>query len=427
MNRVIKYLAILAFIILLSACGSKRNPTGGPVDTVNPEIVATLPQEFGSITDQIEITFSKAMDKGSFLEGLYFYPPISAKKLSYSGRTLQIRINEALKPNTNYYVTLSTRIKDTRGNPLSRNHSLVFSSGKLNELRLSGNISYEDAADSSLPLSIDLYSADALLVLSQITQGSSYAIEALNPAEYVLRAYQDKDANGRYDFSNEAWFESRIHLKSTSNLDLKMAYADTSMVEIREIRPVSERELDILFTEIPASIGTVSIRSSNGNRLPVLIKELDGQKLTLITEAQDSLSYKLEIRDLLDRKSNLNKVSGIRFQGSRKADLEAPRLLASIPRNGTSVSSLQPVLELRFSEIIPQKTMRVRLEASDTGNVIPIEVLTGDSRIYRFRPLSPLANYRSHRLIVQADTQDSAGNPLGTEAIINFLPLLKAE
>lgn len=417
---------LLCFItFMLISCGSKKSPTGGPLDTVKPEVLATLPQEFGQLSDSIEITFSKAMDISSFTEGLYFYPPIGDKKLSYSGRTLSIRINEKLKDNTNYYLTLSTRIRDTRGNPLSNSRSYVFSSGRLNDLRLSGNIIYEEQADNGKPVTISLYSADSLLVLSHTSTGSTFGIEALNPAMYILKGWQDKDANGRFDLGREPWFEEKVDLKRSASLDLQMNYADTTLTVIRDVKARTDRLVELTLSKAPVSLGSIIVRAENGSRLRVLISELEGSQLTLITEAQDSLTYRVEISDLSDAKGNRNPMSAISFKGSRVQDKEAPRILSSTPRNGTSVSSLKPILTVNFNEIIPLDRMQVKLLATDQNREIPVQIVKGDSKSYSFQPAQTLTNYRSHSLIIMADTQDSAGNPLGNDHVISFLPLLK--
>ena len=425
MNKAIRLACILFLAFMMMSCGSKKNPTGGPVDTVKPEVLATLPQEFGQLTDRIEITFSKAMDKSSFTEGLYFYPPISARKISYSGRTLSIRIEEKLKDDTNYYLTLSTRIKDTRGNPIAQSRSFVFSSGRLSDLRLGGKIDYEESADQGKPVTIDIFSADSLLVLSHTANGASYGIETLNPAVYLLKAYQDKDANGRYDLGREAWFEGRVDLKRSANLDLMMSYNDTTLTVIKDARAISDRKVELTLSKVPVSIGAVSVRAGNGIRLPVLISELEGIRLTLITQTQDSLDYRVEISDLKDVRGNRNPKSGIGFKGSIIKDTEAPIVLSSTPRNGTSVSNLLPTITVNFSEIIPLGNMKARLLASDQNKEIPLQILKSDSRSYSFQPSQPLSNYRSHSLVILANTLDISGNPLGKHHVISFLPLLK--
>lgn len=416
---------IVILALVLSACGSKKSPTGGPVDNVKPEVLSIIPQEYDQLSELIEITFSKPMDKNCFLEGLYFYPPLINKKISYSGRTLSIRINEKLQENTNYHLTLSTRIKDIRGNSLSQSRSYTFASGKLQDLSLGGNIEYEIVADGAKPVILDIFSADSLWVRSDILNGSSYRIEALNPAGYHLRAYQDKDSNGRYDFGREPIYEGSVDLKRSANLNLLMAYQDSIMVEIKSVRAGSSQELEINFNKEPASMGSIAIQSTSGKNLPVLYKELEGTKLTLVTAKQDSTEYRIIIHDLKDHKQNHNKLSGARFKGNLKEDESTLRLLGSTPRNGTSVADLQPQLHLRFNNIIPTQGLKIKLIATDSNSEIPIRIHKADSKTCIIQPVNALINYRSYKLILLSDTTDALGNKLGKEESISFLPLMK--
>ncbi|MDZ4182513.1 MAG: Ig-like domain-containing protein, partial [Candidatus Cloacimonadaceae bacterium] len=119
MNKVFKALIIIALAVSLYSCGSKKSPTGGAVDAEKPTVLTTLPAQFGQISEgRILIDFSKPMDKSSITQGIYIYPPIADKKISLDKNSISIRILEKLKENTNYYVTLTTRLKDIRGNNL---------------------------------------------------------------------------------------------------------------------------------------------------------------------------------------------------------------------------------------------------------------------------------------------------------------------
>ncbi|MFA7049297.1 MAG: Ig-like domain-containing protein, partial [Bacteroidales bacterium] len=77
------YLALfLILMMLLCACGSKKNPTGGPEDTEKPSILSSVPAEYGDISSGIiEIDFSKAMDKSSLSNSVFFYPPIANRRI----------------------------------------------------------------------------------------------------------------------------------------------------------------------------------------------------------------------------------------------------------------------------------------------------------------------------------------------------------
>lgn len=425
-NTAFKLLVTITLALFLISCGSKKSPTGGPEDKDRPEVIAMLPAQFSQISDRIEFTFSKALDKTTLAQSIYIYPPIANKTINASDRVLTITIKEPLLANTNYYVTFTPRLKDVRGNSLAANQSYIFASGALNDNRLAGTISYEDRADYNFPVNINLFSSDSLLVMSHSVQGAAYAIDGLNAAQYIVRAYQDKNRNSLYDFGSEPWFESKVQVNQVANLEMQLAYADTTKPVIRTVTAKSDREIEITLSEPVQALGKITLRNiENRFELPVLITEIRNTQLTLITAPQDSVTYAAEIENLRDSKGNVNTLSALRFQGTRKKDTIAPEILSSNPRNGTSVSSLEPILEITFSEIIPLDGLQVTLTATDTGQSIPLRVVSADSRTCRMRPTRPLTNYRSHTLTISAETTDSSGNKLGKDYQLVFLPLVR--
>jgi len=73
---------ICLVIITVFSCGKDKPPTGGPKDTIPPEIIDFEP---GNLTknfrdDEITITFTETIDERSFEDALHLYPPIMKKK-----------------------------------------------------------------------------------------------------------------------------------------------------------------------------------------------------------------------------------------------------------------------------------------------------------------------------------------------------------
>jgi len=427
MNKVFSTLIIILSIILLIGCGSKRSPTGGPVDTEKPVLTASIPQQFDDISaKRIELTFSKALDKSSITRGIYIYPPILNKKVHYASNTLTIEIREDLLPDTNYYITLTSAIKDTRGNALEQNQTLVFRHGRLNDHRISGIIHLEDEADRKLPVTINVLSPDSLMIMSHRFTGSAYAIETLNPSPHILRAFIDKNTNDRYDYGIEPYFEGRTPLQQFVNLDINLAYADTTKPVINSVQAISDRELRITLNKPLSQWKEIKVLTPSERRpLPIAITMMDGKLLTLLTEPADSARYLLEIHEASDAKGNVQSLTTIQFNGSTRADTTAPVILATLPRTGTAVSDLRPVIEIHFSKIIPANAIQYSLIQSDTKQVVPLEIIQADHKIYRFRPSQDLINQKSHLLTINAETTDFNGNPLGRDFEMTFLPLVR--
>ena len=425
MNRVSKLFALVFIIILMQACGSKRSPTGGPVDKTSPELLSSLPSEFSDITDQvIELTFSKDLDKSSITTGLYIYPPVLNKNVLVEKNRVLISLNEELLPNTNYYVSLTPRIKDLRGNSLAEATYLVYASGELQRNRLSGILNYEKEEDRGRAMQFSLYSSDSLQVLSRQIRTGAFALDEINQGDYFYRAFIDKNENSRYDFGTEPWAESTVSVRGVSSIEINLAYADTSKVRLRSIVPVSNRELQLVFTEELASYSSISISDSSGMALPIQITHHTRDKINLITNLQNPVTYKLSISNLRDLKGNLTPISQFSFKGSTLEDKTAPRILSSIPRNGTSVNSQRPNLQVVFSEIIPADSLSFRLISPDDDSTIPVQKLQAPANQLLLRPEADLRPNRSYILIIEDHTADSSGNRLAEAYRLNFLVLL---
>lgn len=423
-GKVILLLGLIAALSLSTGCGSKRNPTGGPVDSEKPVLISSAPAELGTLNKGIlEIDFSKAMDKSSVTNSVYIYPPVLNRKITLSKATLRIEINETLKPDTFYFVTLTTRLKDQRNNPLDKPYTLTFKSGKPEPSRISGRIAYENDADQGLPIQLSLFSPDSLLIRMDQISGASYALDNLNPAAHRLRAYIDKDQNGRYDQSLEPYFEGLAEAGKIQSLDLNLAYVDTTWAQIRSVQEKSRHELELTFSKPITSYVGLQLKPAIGSDPQIIQQYLRGDKLILLTTALDSTRYTLEMQHLRDAKGNISPKTGISFFSQGKPDDNPPRILSTTPRTGASVNSLRPEFEIYFSEIIPREKFQARLIAADSKTEIPLEVTSVTGRTVKVRPVSDLTNYRSHTLKILKTTTDYSGNPLDQDYDLVFLPI----
>ena len=420
------YLALfLILMMLLCACGSKKNPTGGPEDTEKPSILSSVPAEYGDISSGIiEIDFSKAMDKSSLSNSVFFYPPIANRRINISRATMRIEIREKLQPDTYYYISLSNRLKDLRGNELDKAQTLVFKSGNPKTASLSGLINYEREEDNSARIKVSVFSADSLLVMMDELGGSSYQLSALAPAEYRLRAYIDKNLNGRYDTSIEPFFEELAKVDTRSSMDIEMAYEDTTLAQIRRVNQVSPHEIEIELSEEIDKFDFVEfLKEDSDEELTVIRRYLTGNIIRVLTSIPDSTSYKVQVRNLKDIKGNISPLSSISFRPKEFIDTLPPRVLTVSPRNGATVNDLRPLIEISFSEIILPENLHVKLIASDSKQEVALAVESINGRMLGLRPENDLVNYRSYQLVILEDTQDYSGNKMETGWETVFLPI----
>nr|MDK2851101.1 hypothetical protein [Candidatus Cloacimonadota bacterium] len=422
-----KLLRIVLSLLLLSglvACGSKRSPTGGDKDTEMPTVLSSSPAIMGDISSKvIEIDFSKPMDRSSITSSVYIYPPVSEKRISLSRSTLRIEIIDELKDDTIYFVTLSTRLKDLRGNNLERANTLVFRHGEPETARLSGLINYENPLDNGLPIIMSLFSADSLLVMMDEARGASYEIPSLIPQSYNLRAYIDKNRNGHYDVTQEPFFDSPVLVEARTTMDLNMAYVDTTLAQIRQIQVVSPHELEVHLNKPIDRFGILEITSDEVQPPEILHQYLQGDILRILTTQLDSLSYTLRMRNMEDAKGNLSVDSSIRFTVHTLKDDQPPRLISSVPRHGATIDNTKPQIELTFSEIMTRDNLHLSLMVSDTKAEAEFRIVHIQGRKVILEPVQELINYRSYSLIIHGDSQDYYGNHMGNDVEIVFLPI----
>lgn len=413
--------------LFIVGCGSKQSPTGGKQDLDKLQLLASIPVEYDEINEQkIELTFSKAVDRSTLLKGIYIYPTVSNKKINVDGNLVTIKFLEALNKDTNYYVTLTTRIKDVRGNTLDNNQTLIYKHGKLQNNKISGLISYEDPKDKGLPIQVNLLGADSLWVLSRSFTGDSYRLEGLNPMSYIMRAYIDKNLNGRYDASLEPYQEYDIAEKEIANYDITMAYADTVKPAIKLVKAVSNREYEIVLNKTVKSFQKVTVQSLNSkDNLQVFALDREPDKITIVTSQTDTTKWQFTVTELVDNKGNTNKSSIMIASGSSKPDITPPSIINSNPRSGATVNTLQPILEISFSEIVPSAMFKATLTETDSKKAIPFKLVKSNQKTYHIQPERPLENYKSCVLTIQEETSDLSGNNLKQPFKLVFLPILR--
>jgi PBP1b-binding outer membrane lipoprotein LpoB len=419
-------ISIFLVLFILISCGHRKSPTGGKKDTINPEILSILPEEFSDINDKdIEITFSKPIDRTSILTGIYIYPQIDRKKFRWDKNVLTIKILEKLENNTNYFFSFSQRIKGEHGNGLDRDYTFVFASGKLNENKISGNLIFELEEDSNQPIQCKIQAPDSTFIFNQIIKGKAYSFENLNNTDHILEAYIDKNKNNKYDYGNEPYFHEYVTAGQFNSVEMEMIYSDTLKPEIQSLKVHSNKQIELKLSEIVKNYSEIMIVSADSLEIPVSVQahSLREDIISIISAELDTLQYYLKIYSLEDNKQNVSNELSILFDGLTVRDSIQPEVLFVYPRNGATIDNLKPVISITFSEIIPLNNFEAQLVNSETLKKIPLEVLSGHSDIYKLQPEIELANYSSYTLKI--NITDSSNNQIEELFKTSFIPIVR--
>ncbi|MBT7469805.1 MAG: hypothetical protein HN692_05285 [Candidatus Cloacimonetes bacterium] len=419
------YFTIFLFAIILLSCGHKKNPTGGKKDTTKPEIVAINPAEFSDISEKnIEVIFSKPIDRTSIYSGLYIYPTILKKKFKWDKNTLIIHIDEPLLENTNYYFSFGQQIECERGNSLDKNYLFVFKNGKLQQNRVAGKFIFEKQIDQNLPIQTKLMAADSTLIYQRKLSDSNFVFEDLNFIDHILEFYIDKNKNQKYDYGKEPFFKKYVSQNNAVTIDIEMSYADTIKPKIKSVKTKWQNQIEIICSEPIKVISQISIVSIDSLEITKNVEKyiIQAEKIKLICEDLDTLQYKIIFADFTDAKDNLS-CDSILFDGKTLQDTIPPEIMEYFPRNNATVSELLPIFELEFNEIIFAKDIVAKFVEVETNRQIEAEISENMTGKFFVKPTKKLNNMTSYKLQIFA--KDKKNNQQKNLLEINFIPIVR--
>lgn len=395
----------IVILMMLAACGHRQNPTGGKQDTTKPEILATNPAEFQDIsTMDLEIVFSKPIDRSTIIGGVHVYPEISNKKYKWDKNNLIIQIHEKLQQNTNYYFTFTTRIKGERGNQLDRDYTFIFASGELNSCRLSGKIDWEKPDDKKNATTLKLMSADSTYIMTKQITTQTYSLENLNLEDHIIEAFTDLNKNNKYDYGREPFFYHYQTAARLASINIHLAYEDTLKPKIKSVDVLSENQLTFHFDKPVKQFDDLYLSTQELDFLipQIIATSLQDQQLSVLCTKMDTIRYQAVFKNLTDFKANSSDSVSISFDGIAVPDSIPPRVESVSPRNGSTIETWQPEIKISFSEIILNENLSIELEATETKKKMPVKVISGNSKQIILTPQSDLQNYTTYELRISA-------------------------
>lgn len=405
------------------SCGNRKNPTGGPVDDEKPIVLNVFPSNLEQIeNNEITLTFSKLMDQSTFTSGIQFYPPITNTKLIWDKNTLTIKIKDRLKDNCNYFLTLNTMIKCFHGNSLEKPVTYIFRNGELNEFDLSGTFSYESSQDQNLSKKVLILDKDSLLVFEQSFLENSFKISHLNNQDFIVRSYIDKNNNNIYDYSKEPFSQVMTDHKNKKAIQVNLTYADTLKPDIKQIKSISSKDIEITFTKNINHVPyTVFYDEKSSSSLSIIASELIDNKVHYITSPQDTVKYKIIIKQLMDKKGNEANPKEAFVQGTHADSKAAPFVVSSSIRNGIAIFETKPILSIKFSELILKNNLKYSLTEIETKKEIPLKVIKSNSSEWQFTTEQQLKPFNSYLFKIDKSSYNHFGVNFNNDYEIIFL------
>lgn len=237
--------------VLLTACASIGNPSGGPRDEDPPRFVRSNPvrgaRDFSG--DRINIYFNEIVNvKDAFTKVVVSPPSASTPRVSSQGRRVSVEFRDTLLPNTTYTIDFANAIEDNNEGNKLQGFTYTFSTGAdIDTLRISGMV------------------LDALTLEPQQGILVGAHTDATDSA-FISRRFDrvaKTDDRGRFTLYGLKEIPYRVY--ALSDMDGDMAYAnpeeDLAFMPVT-VTPSSERiqVTDTIFNLLNGDVDTVVTR-----------------------------------------------------------------------------------------------------------------------------------------------------------------------
>ncbi len=258
-------------ITLLTGCAQVGVLSGGEKDETAP--VPTTRPEQGQTQftgNSIEFTFDEHVTLNNPKENIFMIPQVNGIQAVLKKKTLTVRWNETLLPNTTYVMYLNNAVKDIHeGNDSLMTY--VFSTGEMiDSLRYEVELVDAWSNEAMKNIFIGLYSdtnTTSPLYFSRSNSRGQVQFTNLKSGSYTVRAFPDEDKDRKLNRSEMRGFRE-------STLVLDSSIIDT--VPIRLSKPVELKARNPSFIG-PGLIGVGAPFSLESARFEIL-----GQQVTRI-------------------------------------------------------------------------------------------------------------------------------------------------
>lgn len=220
MRKTIRHIVLLMLSFLLLRCANVVSPTGGPKDVTPPVVLSTSPNNNSvNFTGKtINITFDEYVTLDNPTKNVLISPPMEKSPVfKLNGKTLMVRFEEKLKPETTYSINFGNAIKDLHEGNILKNYTYIFSTGNYTDsLSLIGTVYNAYKLEAEKEMYVMLYDTgkenaniDSLPYLSlpdyitMTDDKGKFVFRALSDKNYMLFALKDGNSNMLYDLPNE--------------------------------------------------------------------------------------------------------------------------------------------------------------------------------------------------------------------------------
>jgi uncharacterized protein (DUF2141 family) len=356
----------LVYPLFLLACARQTTPTGGPKDSIPPQLVSSHPVQGSTNFKEktIELTFNEDVALNNPKEQLIITPALSKDPVIKTKKEkVTLIFDEELKDSTTYSINFRESIQDiTEKNPADM-LKLAFSTGSyIDSLSIEGHVYNLLTSADVKDATIALYESDTFQIFKNkptyITKSDAkgkFKFENLKPGHYHIYGMEDKSKNLIVDSKTESYG----FLKGSIPLDKKIGQVQIPLVRLdsRPLKITSARPYGTYFN-IKTTKNIVNYKIVPPSQHPIISSFGEDQSNIRVfntLDGLDSLQIRLEASDSIS--NAIDTAFFIKFS-ERNAK---PENFTSVPQNFDviinkseikgSIKFNKPILDINFDSI----------------------------------------------------------------------------
>ncbi len=251
MHKITSLFLSIAFTVIIFACAKQTTPTGGPKDTIPPQLISSQPkhQALNSNPKTLVLEFDEHVILANPKEQIIITPDLQKKYDVTAKRTRVIlELETSLDSNTTYSINFRDAVQDiTEKNP-ANNLRLAFSTGNyIDSLSITGTVRDLFLNKEVKDATVALYQSDTFNIFrhkptyfTKTNTKGEYAIENLKHGIYYIYAFDDKNRNLIVDSKSEIYgfrADSMYLDQSVDNINIYTLKLDARPLVLTSARP----------------------------------------------------------------------------------------------------------------------------------------------------------------------------------------------
>lgn len=440
-------------LVLLAGCAGQVPPGGGPLDTIPPAVIHTVPDTNAThvSASSIEFEFSEYVDRRSVEESIFISPYLGKLEFDWGTTDVTVHFSDTLRRNTTYVVSIGTDVVDVRANNrMAQGFTLAFSTGdSLDGGSIRGRV-FDDQPNGVMMFAYNLagINPDTLNpahvkpdYIMQTGADGKFQFRNIALSTYRIIAVRDEYKNYIYDREVDAFGVGQGDVTLTpdhpgvAGLQFRLAKEDTTWPFVASITAADRYHLTVRFSEpvdtlsiyratitLTDTFGRGSLRP--GARVPDM-----GNTSLLALELNDPLdsatTYRMRIGGVVDRTGNpLDTAhSSTDFSGTGTPDtVRATITVRSITDSSRGIPVGTP-LAVQFGRPVSLAPVLAAVQLLDsTKHVVPVTVAPRTPAEIIVTPQQPLLSsaWYSLRVVLDSVIDRSGWRFQDTTARIDF-------